>query len=182
MDVVYSTIAEQLDKKLNEASVVKKYGRCDFIDLFNDQFSLITNELVLPIPAILIEIGFVDWKTMSQKTQKGDAVVKIHIGQQTLADSYWNSDNKQTALKVLQYLKVVHNALQDLSGDNFNKLDRVSSEPDLNHTNLIVHAMTYSTNITEVVPVEVIEKNVTLEIVKGGIPAKVKGNDFHIPT
>ncbi len=183
MRPTFQIISKELDEKLNLKEVIKEFNKLDYIDFFNDQFSIIEKENPIPFPAILLEFSEIQWRTISKNIQKGLTRIRVHVGQQSLADTHTRSSDQEAALKVLDYLCEVHKVLQGFSGTNFTSLDRKITIPDTSHDNLIIHIMEYDTEITDASANDDAKKEeitgVTPEVEKQAvIPAKEIGAEF----
>ncbi len=170
MRPTYENIANQLDLLLNKTAIVKKFGALDHIDVWNNQLAFWSETDPIPLPAIFVSIQVPIWETSGRNTQKGQAVVGIHVVQQVLASTHFKSSDKAKGLLKFDYLCEVHIALQGFSGPAHTAMHRNNTIADESHDGLIDHVMNYSTTITDnsaddqrnlvdVAPVELDEQN-----------------------
>ena len=138
METIYSEISDRIKAKLPEVL---------WNDLFNNQFESMesseNNEYAIPLPAILIEVGDIEWKTKAKQLQEGKCIIRVHIGQELYTDTYQGSAQRTASLNVLAFRKKVHSVLQGFSGTEFGPLDRKRTLPDTNYKALHVYIEEY---------------------------------------
>lgn len=142
LDQVYTDIESRLIDKLRTNFTAAGYKKLGTTDIFNDQFTSLAmgEEVAMNFPAILVEFADVQYTQQGKSIQQGEAVIRIHIGQNLL-------DYHDKKSRALAYLDFVHNALQGSTGQNHNGLMRERMELDINAGNLIVHVLEYVTRI-----------------------------------
>lgn len=124
-------------------------------DRYNAQPEFLTGEVVFDLPACFVEIASVEWSDKPYLIQEGQARVRVHIVQNTLADSYEGSEDQATALAIEDTIRRVYVALHDwvpLPEDaaipiSSSKMRRVTSISDTRH---------------DVVSVDILEFNLTV--------------------
>jgi hypothetical protein len=124
-----------------------------WVDRNNGQLQHMDNELPIPRPAILIEYGRFEWKTLGGKTQLGQGTIKFYLLWENYASTFETpngaSSNQDEALKFFEFLEQLHLALEGFSGELFTPLSRVADVDDTNHDNLMVPSMEYSTQVSD---------------------------------
>jgi hypothetical protein len=142
---VYQTLRDQLRSYFGST--------LQWIDLFDNQFDRMDEELPIVPPAVLIEFERITWTTGGKGWQEGEALLRIHIAQRVTAQSYASplgpAPQSDAAMDKLKFLEDVHIALQSQGGQYFSPLDRVSSEQATNTDELRVDTMSYRTIITD---------------------------------
>lgn len=121
-------------------------------DVYNSQFDYQetpSKELAFAFPCIFVEFHTTEWQSQLNNEQKGDCLIRIHIGKEKYSGSYDLSKQKADKLEHLDFLDHVHACLQNLQGLYFSKLNRTREELDLNHSNVIHHIFEYNTMITD---------------------------------
>lgn len=109
--------------------------------LYNSQFDNMDSEDTFSFPCAFIEFTQLQWLTKSEGYQEADAIVRIHIGFESL---------KTEELDVLDLLETIHAKLQGFNVDLlFTPLDRNFEGQDTNHDNVIVWMMDYDTLLSD---------------------------------
>jgi hypothetical protein len=140
------------------------------IDRWNNQFSRQDETHPLLTPCAFIELGNVAYSRNKQGIQTGKVTLRVYVGQSIYTDSYQNATDQATALKTFDLLEKVYTSLQDLSGEKFTKLERVSTDYDTQYTNLITDAMTFETTYTDTSKLEASNK---IKIMPDLVPKRV---------
>ncbi len=132
------------------ARIAEKLPSIGWIDLFNDQFTKLEQgeELPIPLPAVMIELQ-VDWTANGNGLQSGNCRVVLHVGQELYTDSYYGSPDQSRALEVLDLLQSLYTHLQGFEQPGFSALERTQNEQDTNYGNLVVHKITFSTQLVD---------------------------------
>lgn len=146
---VLQALYDRLDTELNKPDVVKKYGSMDYVSLYNDQFNREEDETAIPLPAVLVEFIDIIWQDQKGGIQVGDAEIKFHIGQESLAGINHRNEHLSKSMLVLEYLELIHTILQGFSTVHFTPLSRINDVQDTDHTNVIAHSVIYKTTITD---------------------------------
>lgn len=179
LDTVYTLLETLLLEELKTNFIPPtNMLKLQHVDLYNDQFANKELEKTFKYPAILIQFSDIIWTTESQGIQKGELLLRFHIGQKIMADTKAGAKFQAKGLTRLAYLEEVHKVLQNFTGECFSKLDRIATLPDTAHTNQIVDIMEYTTvlidasadikrDLVDAAPVE-------LDVQKGTPPAIVK--------
>jgi hypothetical protein len=154
---LYSEIREQLE---DETSAVH-------VRLWNNQIRLSEEGQQIPFefPAIFIDFPFISWKQLGKGTQITDEgfIVRLYI----CFSSFHTSENEED-LEVFTLRNEVYLAMQDFQPTGAGKLERVSEQTDVNHTNMYMWVMDFKTSyqdITAQYPRNTVEGTITtLEI------------------
>ncbi|MDO7877364.1 hypothetical protein Q5H93_21665 [Hymenobacter sp. ASUV-10] len=80
---------------------------------------------------VLLDFDEADWHDIGQGIQRGDAIVRVTLAVQVVADSYQCSSQRSQALAKLQLLGEIHKALQHFDGGgDFGALVRTYSRKE----------------------------------------------------
>ena len=162
MKSLYKEIAKRLElipenyASLTGSDTLAQNGKpclLKFIDRYHAQPEFLDQGLSFNLPAAFIEVSEVRWQSLGRGLQKGQAVVRIHILSDTVADSYQGSENQDIALRIYDTLRAVHKSLQGFSsGDTsfrFSPLTRSASISDTRHDTVSVDIIEYQTELTD---------------------------------
>jgi len=119
------------------------------VDLWDNQVEMEEKNNSFPRPAVFIDPEEIDWTDSSQGAQTGELRISFHIVQETLAEFYAGSPDREKALKVFDLPNKVHNAMQRFSGLWFAPLSRVKSVRDKSVASQIIFITTYTSVITD---------------------------------
>jgi len=143
---VYPILADRL------AAEVPGLG---WIDLDQDQLTPDgqLQEYALPFHAgvVLIDFDEADWRDIGEGIQRGDAVVRVTLAVQVVADSYQHSTQRSQALEKLERLDDIHRALQHFDGGgHFGALVRTYSRKEQSELpGIWQHSMGYKVLLTD---------------------------------
>lgn len=146
MEVIYTTLAAHLMENVTGLM---------YVSLFNNQFARMEMKEVdidlVPMPAVLVQIDIPSWTSDNGgEVQRGQATVRLHIGQEIWADPAQGSESQDTALDVIRFITLVHTQAHGISGEGFTALKRVAGPlSDTDYTNLIVHVLEYTCELTD---------------------------------
>ncbi len=137
--------AQEADTLLQEAEL----RPIAHVDLFKSQYLNPEAHQLYPTPAVFYEYN-VAWVDKGNKTQAGDATVRIHILLEDPCESYDYAPDQDEALKVFDYYELIHILLTGLETCRTTGLQRIAEDPGFsNSTNLIAHIVTYKCMITD---------------------------------
>lgn len=124
-----------IKRELEEKTSVKH------VRLYNDQFENMDKENTFAFPCVFVQFANLDWSTETEGIQKGATIIRLHVGFESLAteelDKFDVIDDE------------IHKYIEGLEGVDFTKLSRISEEQDINHDNVYVWLMDYSTEILD---------------------------------
>jgi len=113
---LYTEIAERINEKLPDIQ---------WIDLWHEQVSYLTEELPFPTPAVFIGFNTTNCNDLSQLIQECEMQVDLYFFYETFSDTYVGSYNQASAIDYLRTLTQLHTAFHGTSGDNFQTMRRV---------------------------------------------------------
>lgn len=124
-------------------------------DLWNQQVEFLEEETPFDTPAVFIEFGTFDWKTLPRRLQECEASIRIHVVTPWFANTPENTPEpyRSQALEYLTLPSVIVAALQnftiapDGSLERANSWTRVKSEVNHNHERYVDSVETYSCHI-----------------------------------
>lgn len=135
---IYKDIAKQLRLQVSEVK---------HIDLFNQQYDRGEKEHPFGIPAVFVEYVATAWTAGGNNAQEGDSAVRIHVVMDNYGDTA-NIDQFEEAvqtekLKHYEVARKVHQALQGFIPCCGTELQRVGTEYDHDHDQILVEVITY---------------------------------------
>lgn len=113
---IYLAIKEALKVKLPDL----------FIDLQKGQFLKPSENLPVPLPAVLVEFNNIPWTEHSRISQKGDATFTVHLYQEALQSTFDESEAESDTLDMLNANSEVFKTINGLQGDDFSYVERKS--------------------------------------------------------
>jgi hypothetical protein len=121
------------------------------IDLWNEQWQFIDKIPAFAFPAVFIGFKQMTWTQLGKHRQSADALIEIHVGSYSLAETKNGSVNQEKALAHLDLLDAIHYWLSgwDKCGDYFGGMTRVNSEFDHNHNATVAHVETYKVRMID---------------------------------
>lgn len=96
-----------------------------WVDLWHEQVSYLTEELPFPTPAIFLSFSMLDAEDRGLFIQDCNTQVDIFLFYETFSDSYLGSYNQESAFSYLNSLTEVHALLHGKSGQNYSQMRRV---------------------------------------------------------
>ncbi|HOU67615.1 MAG TPA: hypothetical protein PKW49_03400 [Paludibacteraceae bacterium] len=133
-----------LDIKNRLKTVAGNDGQQLFLhfDLWNRQVEFLEQETPFACPAVFVEFGEMEWKTLGQRVQECGLTVRLHIVTEWHAGTSDYSPTEQQALEFLDITDRVVAALQGFSASYMNSWMRTRSITNHDHE-------TYVDNIEE---------------------------------
>ena len=119
MKRIYLEIAEKLSS----------IGGLKWIDLWHNQINFIETEHEFPAPAAFIAIRSESTQDIAEKVQDVKLQVTVYLYFETLADSYRDSWNQDSALEFLDLLDSIYKELHGSNSSNYSEMRRTSLEP-----------------------------------------------------
>lgn len=116
------------------------------IDLYKGQYQLPEEYDGFNVPAVFVEWSIL-WDEKGSGTQKGEAIIRLHVVTDNSYDTY-GSEEEQGLADMLIY-DLIHFHTQNLEGENFTKLRRISEDPDIQPTNQHVHIISYKCTVSD---------------------------------
>lgn len=126
------------------------YEKQVWIDFWNNQ----TDEqnikaFPLLLPAVFIEIQETVYQELYDGVQNGYVSIVIHVAQDQYADTYAGNPMQTEALEIFDFTKKVFLALQDLSGPNFQPLERTSQRLQERFDRIVKHEIRFKTFVED---------------------------------
>jgi hypothetical protein len=131
---IFIAIRDRIKEELPDVWVDKNMGQIATIDRF-DSF---------PLPAVLVEFGQSEYKTVSKGVQGVKTVLRFHLLFENWAASHAESEDSELALRYFDFTEAVHEALEGFGGENFASLTRVADEEDNNHESVVITVVEYA--------------------------------------
>ncbi len=97
-----------------------------FIDLQKGQFLKPTEDIPVPLPAVLIEISDVRWKEYSTKAQEGEGQIKIDLYLANAQNTFDESEAEDDTLNMLDANNDVFTSVNGLNGIGFSYIERIN--------------------------------------------------------
>lgn len=119
-------------------------------DLWNQNVAFIEQEAIFGMPAVFIEFTPIDWKTLGGGVQTANIVFHLHIVTATPGSAADGSDFQPDALQLFDLLEDIHRALNGFRGQHFRMMQRISSQTNHNHEEVIESIETFSVNVDDV--------------------------------
>ncbi|MGQ1889119.1 hypothetical protein ACT29H_01625 [Thermophagus sp. OGC60D27] len=108
------------------AEVIKtKTPEIEWIDLWLEQVSFLTDELPFQSPAVFISFNTMSCNDKGQLIQNCETQIEFYLFFETSSDTYVGSYNQDSAINFLRILTKLHTAFHGLCGNNFNTMRRV---------------------------------------------------------
>lgn len=98
----------------------------EWVDLWHEQVSYLTDELPFPTPAVFISFILVNADDKGMKGQLCNTQVDFYLFYETFSDTYQGSVNRTGAINYLKALTGIHKLLHGTSGENFSEMRRVA--------------------------------------------------------
>ncbi len=166
------------------------------INLWNNQINYEQEQIAIVTPAVYVEMPSAVWGRIGKSSaQHGTGVVRIYVVQNKLSDSYTidgsDAETQGDALDRFDLVQIIHNKLQQFRTPYFKELERSGTDADVDHNNIIVDIIDYSTTLIDNNVNELQHKdgNFNRETTLKGIIVEPKnvpdqnpnGNEFTIP-
>lgn len=143
---LFLDISNRLEQLVDSSS--SKVIKC--IDLWNNQWTYITQEKPFNFPCVFIEFVSIPWKSIGAHAQQGEVTINLHIGSETTALSRQGSPSQSKALEHLRILDAVHLLLTGWGAEHgYGSFTRINSQHDHDHNEIIAHVETYKFTIKD---------------------------------
>lgn len=136
MTTLYTAITERIRQYLPNVQ---------WIDFWNNQLINTEQEHPFPRPAVFIEFLPIRWKREARQRKAGDISIRVHVVQDMYADTFDGASSQTEGLAVWQFAMEADDALENFAPAGFSSLQGETTEPDINHGNLIDIVHTYTT-------------------------------------
>lgn len=113
---MYTEIAEKIQHFL---------PKIEFIDLWHEQVSYLTEELPFPTPAVFIDFNTIDTEDMGELVQQLEVQIDMRLFYETFSDTYKGAVMQQEALSFLDSLTELHALFHGKSGTSYSEMRRV---------------------------------------------------------
>ncbi len=152
MKKIYLAIMAHL-KTLDAFFEEFSYSKIKYYDLFRGQYIYPESHPAYDRPAVFIEMA-IDWSdNQANLSQQGTATIRVHVVQDQYSDSFdydaGASADKSTALRVLDFADLVHEAIHGFESQSIGKLYRTRSLPDTGADNEDVTILEYTCQIID---------------------------------
>ncbi|MCT4644360.1 MAG: hypothetical protein N4A74_05175 [Carboxylicivirga sp.] len=113
---LYNEIAQRITDNIPEI---------EWVDLWHEQVSYLTEELPFPTPAVFIGFNTNACNDLGTLVQECDLQVDMYFFFETFGDTYQGSYNQSSATEYLRLLTKLHTCFHGVSGDFFQTMRRV---------------------------------------------------------
>ena len=113
---LYLELAEKVNAEL---------PHIQWVDLWHDQISYLTDELPFPVPALFFAFRTLEIKDKGLRAQDCDTQIDMYLYYETFSDTYDGAYNQASALDFLSTLTEVHKVFHGKSGANHGTMRRV---------------------------------------------------------
>lgn len=173
-------------------SMVRPAQLFKHFDLWNRQVEFIEEETPFQTPAIFTEFEPIKWRTLGNKVQEADLIVRFHIVTPWYANTAADvteqcGDIRNTALAYLDLPTVLFRQIQGQHGrfstGDFNALTRVGSIPNHNHERYVDSIEEYTCHLRDLsyaidtFQIETVGLSIEFDPHPGGTPAPVEQED-----
>lgn len=109
-----------------------------YVDLWNHNVEFLDQEQPWARPAVFVEFTPIQWEVVKPgREYRSKPVVNLHIVTDWGGDSSSGSELEDESLKVLDYSRIIHRALQGLEGECFSRFDLSETHTNHNHEELL---------------------------------------------
>ena len=172
-DVVYEALANELMSEKAKEFIRDENGleTIKTLDLFNNQYRKEPEECAYGLPAVFIEFSNAIYNAQGRRTDKVQDRIRFHIEQKNFASSQYSSSSKARAIRILRYIRVIHQIIAGANLPEVGTMTRVARELDTDHGNAPVHILEYQVEYLN----NDTDRYLNYKIVKGA-DLKLKGN------
>lgn len=131
------------------------------VRLWNNQIGLMEKGEQIPIPsypAVFVDFPSIIWSQLGKGKQNAQLTTRLYCVYESFA-----TDENEEDLAVFDFFNSVYLAVQDFQPTQSGKLQRISEQTDIMHTNLYVWQMDFISTYTDI----------NAEFPRGGVPATV---------
>lgn len=118
-------------------------------DLWNQNVAFIEQEAIFAMPAVFVEFTPINWKSLGGGVQTANIVFHLHIVTATPGSAADGSAFQPDSLQLFDLLDDIHRALTGHRGQHFRQLQRISSNTNHNHEEVIESIETFSVNVDD---------------------------------
>lgn len=136
------TLFLALQEQLRQLPSVK------WVDKLMGQVNNLDNH-VIPYPAVLIEFGRWEPKTIGKNVQKGPLIIRFHLLFENFGSSFEGSEDKDQAIAYFDFVEEIHAGLQGFSGEGWTAMERTGEDEDNDHGIIIDTVIEYQTEVSD---------------------------------
>lgn len=138
--MVRSELYKAIVNKLKEVDE----GVIQHIDLWNHNVEFIEMEEGWSRPAVFVEFDPIHWDPIHRGEEyRATATLKLHIVTDWIGSSSADSAQMEESLAALDLADTLHKSLCGLSGTYFQKLDRLETQTNHNHEDVVENIEVY---------------------------------------
>lgn len=143
---LYLDIKEQLKtvKNENDEQLFQHF------DLWNRQVEFVEQETPFACPAVFVEFGEINWRTLGLRVQDCELRMKLHIVTEWYAGTADYSPTEQQALEFLDIIDRVVHKLQNFQTDYMNSWMRTKSITNHDHERYVDNIEEYVCNLRDI--------------------------------
>lgn len=120
------------------------------LDLWNEQVVFLEQEEPFDLPAVFIEFLPIQWQTANDGAQTSVAQFRLHVITSSKGSARDGSAYQAESLELFDLIESVNHALFKLSGDGFRATQRIRSDTNHNHEELIESMETYQVSAVDI--------------------------------
>jgi hypothetical protein len=144
LSTVYTELTEKLYQLPPLSTDNSELSTIKWIDLYNAQPEFLTQVESFDFPAVFVEFAQINWSNIAHPAQRGEAVIRLHVVQWSLASTYRGSENQAAALQRLELLQRLHHHLHGWAGTHHGPFIRTATDSDTRHDAVTVDILTYN--------------------------------------
>lgn len=152
---LYLEVADQIQTKIPEIQ---------WVDLWHEQVSFLTEELPFPTPAVFIGFSTNRCDDIGQLIQECDTQMDLYLFYETFSDTYSGSVNQDSAIEFLRMLTKLHTCFHGVSGANFQTMRRVDHRREDSGNAGNLYRISFNFNIEDASAQKEFNENTVTEI------------------
>jgi hypothetical protein len=152
---LYLELSEIVNRKLKEI---------EWIDLWHEQVSYLTEELPFPSPSLFLSFDTIACNDKGKLIQDCDTQVDMYLFFETFSDTYHGSLNRGSAINFLKSLTNIHKTFHGKSGENFFEMRRVAVKREESGGAGNLYRISFACNVEDASAQEVVSKQTVNEV------------------
>lgn len=175
---LYTEVAQRINEKMPEIQ---------WVDLWHEQVSYLTEELPFPTPAVFVAFNTNSCEDLGELIQECDTQIDLYLFFESFGDTYSGSYNQGSANEYLRLLTKLHTCFHGISGVNFQTMRRVDMRREESGGAGNLYRISFNCNVEDASSQKEFEQNTVNEIAISkepiGRPSAVDDNQlFILPT
>ncbi len=158
---LYNEIAQRINKRIPEI---------EWVDLWHEQVSYLTEELPFPTPAVFISFSTNSCEDLGLLIQECDMQVDLYLFFETFGDTYQGSCNQGSATEYLSLLTKLHSCFHGVNGLHFQQMRRVDMRREDSGGSGNLYRISFNCNVEDVSAQVEFNENTVNEITVSDAP------------